>query len=296
MERLMRKVTLLKFIGVFLCLFLGACGVKIQGIDLGRIFDAAGKVNDFGEKEEQEELALGQDTIKSLLNNATIYPHQTLQSYVNKVGYWLVKHTSRPDLPWRFMVLDDASVNAFAAPGGYIAITRGMLASLNNEAELAGVLAHEIAHVVLLHHMHALQKKSKTGFLFDLAVIGAQVGNASTANAQGELQGPDVSGVFDKAVNDLYYRGLDREDELKADKLGVILSAKAGYDPYAFVSVLQVIGSREGREEADLQRFIRVHPSAETRLNSLESTFFLIDSYDLSNRVLAQRFRAYSQN
>jgi len=287
----MNKKFLYSITSLLLFSFLTACGVKIQGIDLGRVFNAAGKVGDLGEKSEEEEATLGKNTIHALLVNASINTKQQLQRYVNKVGYWLVRHTSRPDLAWQFIVLDDSAVNAFAAPGGYIVITTGMLASLNNEAELAGVLAHEIAHVILRHHLNALQTKSQTGFLLDLAILGTQVGNASTANEQGDLKGPDVSGMFDKAVADLYYRGLDREDEFKADRLGVLLSAKAGYDPYAFVSVLQVIGSREDRNEQDLQRFIRVHPSASTRLNSLESALFLVDSYDLSNRILAQRFR-----
>jgi len=272
------------------CMSCTACGVKIQGIDLGRMFNAAGKVGDLGEKTAEEEAMLGKNTIRALLVDSSINSQVNIQRYVNKVGYWLASHTSRTDLVWQFMVLDDTAVNAFAAPGGYIAITTGMLNSLNNEAELAGVLAHEIAHVVLYHHMNALQTKSKTGLLLDLALLGTQVGNASTANEKGELKGPEVTGMFDKAVDDLYYRGLDRKDEYEADRLGVMLSAKAGYDPYAFVSVLQAIGSREGREEKDLQRFIRVHPSATARLSSLEAVLLVTDSYELSNRILAQRF------
>jgi len=271
-------------------IFCTACGVKIQGIDLGRVFEAAGKVGDLGEKTLEEENALGENTIRALLSDSTINTQPHIQRYVNKVGYWLASHSSRADLAWQFMVLEDTAVNAFAAPGGNIAITTGLLYSLNNEAELAGVLAHEIAHVVLYHHMNALQTKSKTGLLLDIAILGAQVGNAKTANEKGELKGPEVSGMFDKAVDDLYYRGLDREDEYEADRLGVLLSAKAGYDPYAFVSVLQVIGSREGREEKDLARFIRVHPSASSRLSSLEAVLLVADSYELSNRILAQRF------
>ena len=271
-------------------MFCSACGVKIQGIDLGRVFDAADKVSDLGEKTAEEEAILGENTIRALLADSSINSQINIQNYVNKVGYWLASHTSRADLAWQFIVLDDPAVNAFAAPGGYIALTTGMLYSLNNEAELAGVLAHEIAHVVLYHHMHALQTKSKTGLLLDLAILGTQVGNATTANEKGELKGPEVSGMFDKAVEDLYYKGLDRKDEYEADRLGVMLSAKAGYDPYAFVSVLQAIGSREGREEKDLQRFIRVHPSVNSRLGSLEAVLLVTDSYELSNRVLAQRY------
>jgi len=287
-RHLLLKLTSMALFLVFI--FCTACGVKIQGIDLGRVFEAAGKVGDLGEKTLEEENALGENTIRALLSDSTINTQPHIQRYVNKVGYWLASHSSRADLAWQFMVLEDTAVNAFAAPGGNIAITTGLLYSLNNEAELAGVLAHEIAHVVLYHHMNALQTKSKTGLLLDIAILGAQVGNAKTANEKGELKGPEVSGMFDKAVDDLYYRGLDREDEYEADRLGVLLSAKAGYDPYAFVSVLQVIGSREGREEKDLARFIRVHPSASSRLSSLEAVLLVADSYELSNRILAQRF------
>src|SRR5690606_16704874 len=89
----------------------------------------------------------------------------TLQAYVNRVGSWGAQHRQRPALPWRFAVLDDADINAFAAPGGYVFITKGMLARLTSEAELAAVLGHEIAHVTEEHHLDAIRKQARTKLL-----------------------------------------------------------------------------------------------------------------------------------
>ena len=100
--------------------------------------------------------------------------NEALQRYVNRVGRWLTLHTERPGLPWHFGVLDHPNVNAFAAPGGYIFVTRGLVEKMHSEAELAGVLAHEIAHVLRKHHLNAIQKAAGTGMVADALSFAAR--------------------------------------------------------------------------------------------------------------------------
>ena len=267
-----------------------ACEMQIQGVDIGRIFDSGKQVGQLWEKDVEEERRIGKETAGILLSRAELNDNDELQRYVNKVGYWLSQHAGRAELDWRFMVVESSAINAYAGPGGYIFITRGMVESLNSEAELAAVLAHEIAHVINKHHLQALKKKARTGLATNLAVLATQF---SQASKQGKDDKVEVGGALDTVVNDLYFRGLDRDDELDADNLGLRILARAGYDPYALVSVLQLIHSREGSGDADMLRFIKLHPSAELRLQAIEPSLEQLDAVDLGYRVLDGRFRKY---
>lgn len=269
---------------------LSGCGVKVQGIELGRVVSAITKVGELDDKDQAEEIQMGQETSQALLSQKTLTEDDLLQRYINKVGYWLVRHTSRPNLPWRFIVINDTSVNAFAAPGGYVFITTGMIGSLTNEAELAGVLAHEIAHVLKRHHLEAIQDTAQRGLLSDLAVLSAQTHQARQSEGNKSIDHPDIASVFEKNIRKLYEKGLERDDEIEADLIGIHLAAKAGYDPYAFVSVLQAIQSQEQNRQDDLLHFIQTHPAAETRLEALEPTLAKLEHYELEMRILSQRF------
>ena len=114
------------------------------------------------EIDEPEEIAIGKDVASRLLGAAPLVADPALQRYVNSVGRWLAAQTERADLPWQFGVLETPHLNAFAVPGGTIFITRGLLAQMRNEAELAGVLGHEIVHVLRKHHLKAIQKGAQT--------------------------------------------------------------------------------------------------------------------------------------
>src|ERR1019366_9453114 len=116
---------------------------------------------------EEQEIALGQGIASNLLGAAPLLQNRMVQHYVNQVGRWLALQTERPDLPWQVAVLDDSGVNAFAAPGGYIFITKGLLSRMRNEAELAGVLAHEISHVLKKHHLLAIKKSAGASLFAD---------------------------------------------------------------------------------------------------------------------------------
>jgi predicted Zn-dependent protease len=276
-----------------ICLFilLGACGVTIQGIDVGRVVGAGAKAMDVGEKSEADEILMGEKTAEALLAEAPLANDEQLQIYVNRVGYWLAQQSGRPDLPWHFVVLNNSAVNAFAAPGGYVFITTGMLDIIYNEAELAGALAHEIAHVVDKHYLNALQSKAQTGLLTDVLVLSQQ---ASRSQDERDSSSTSITGQYDKLVSDVYNRGLDRDDEYRADELGAVIAARAGYDHYGFASVLQHVDGADDDNDA-LPGFLNRHPDTAERLAALEGTLLYLDDNSSSYRVLASRYASNSR-
>jgi len=266
------------------------CGVTVQGIDLGRVVGAGSKIFDVGEKSQEQEIEIGRDTAEALLSKTMLVADDQLQQYVNRVGYWLAQHSDRPGLPWHFVVLNNSAANAFAAPGGYVFITTGMLAKVYNEAELAGVLAHEIAHVIQKHHLAALQGQSRKGLLGDVLVLAQQ----GRKRDEERSRSSGATAHFDDMVLDLYGRGLNREDEYRADALGAQIVARAGYDHYGFSSVLQTLGGRE-QDEADMTLFLKTHPPIDDRLQQLEAVLLLLDEQVTSSRVLAGRYISHSR-
>ncbi len=178
--------------------------------------------------DEPKEIEIGRQLAAVLLGSKPLHPDMALQHYVNQLGRWISLQSSRPQLPWTFAVLDDPGFNAFAAPGGYVFVTQGLLERVADEAELAGILAHEITHVTAKHHLQAIAKTARAGLLTQ--AVGSQV--------KGQLAGA-VSAQFLSLGRDLYARGLDQGDEFDADRSGVALAARAGFDPYGLVAVLQ---------------------------------------------------------
>ena len=230
-------------------------------LDLNKLIDIGKKTTDLKEVGEQGEAEIGSASAASLLGAAPLVQNEKLQTYVNQVGLWLAMQTERPDLSWRFGVMDTDSVNAFAAPGGYVFITRGLLLRMRNEAELAGVLAHEIGHVLKRHHLMAIQKNAKTGLAANL--MSMAVDNSS--GGYGEWKKKAIS-----ASTELYARGLDKEDEFEADRLGVVIAARAGYDPYGLPSVLQTLDGMNA-QDSNLALMFKTHPSSRQRLDLLDT-------------------------
>jgi beta-barrel assembly-enhancing protease len=205
---------------------------------------------------DQEEIAVGRQLAGELLGAAPLVADEAVQRYVNRVGRWVAAQSERPDLPWRFGVINTASVNAFAAPGGYIVITRGLYDMLENEAQLAGVLGHEISHVVQRHHVNALRQSGA------IAVFarGAQSQVPAGKTLVGNLLVPHVSEWATK--------GLDRQSEYEADRLGVVLAARAGYSANGLVEVLKKLQAR-GTSDAGLKLLYSTHPLAKDRLDQV---------------------------
>ena len=235
---------------------------------------------------EEQEIVLGQGIASNLLGAAPLLPNRNVQRYVNRVGRWLAVQTERPDLPWQFAVLDDTGINAFAAPGGYIFITSGMLARMNNEAELAGVLAHEIAHVLKKHHLQAIKKSAGMSLFADIGshVVVAKTGvNSALAN--------NLAGAF----KEVYTRGLDKEDEFEADRMGVVIAARAGYDPYGLPAVLQMMQAFSPQDSGFALMF-KTHPPLADRLVLFEK--LMTSSFERFEKqpTLAPRFMTSSGN
>lgn len=247
--------------------------------DSEKLKEIKGKLKPLQEPSETDEIEIGKGVAANLLGAAPPVNDPALQAYVNKVGRWVALHTERPDLPWRFAVLDTDGVNAFATPGGYVFITRGMLLRLRDEAELAGVLAHEAAHVVEKHALKTLRK-------------GALAGMAGEALSDyAEKKGKEAFTKIVSAGTELYARGLDKEDEFAADRAGVVIAARAGYDPYGLPSVLQTLASISPQDDAVTLMF-KTHPDSQTRLklvsNSMEGR---LDPYS-DNPRLESRFNS----
>jgi predicted Zn-dependent protease len=161
---------------------------------------------------------------------------EALNAYVAQVGQVLAAVSNRPDLyhGYTFGVIRSSQVNAFAAPGGFILITTGVIAQCRNEDELAAILAHEIAHIELGHPSDALREAKKTAGLAAIAKSGSSAAGVSV----GVPGVADVGKVID-GLGDLYGKGYDRGLEDKADRRAVVLLARAGYDPNAMVTMLE---------------------------------------------------------
>jgi predicted Zn-dependent protease len=229
---------------------------------------------------EPQEINLGEGIASNLLGAAPLLDNPAAQKYVNQVGRWLALQAERPDLPWQFGILDDNDINAFASPGGYIFITKGLLARMRSEAELAGVLAHEISHVLRKHHLQAIKKGARSELL------------AEFANDAIEQNGVDPR--LQKLVGagtEIYARGLDKNDEFEADRMGIVIAARAGYDPYGLPAVLQTLQSINP-QDSGLALMFKTHPALNDRLSLLDRLMTgNFDHFD-GQPALADRFAA----
>lgn len=233
-------------------------------IDLGGLLKSAQDA--FGEVKPEQERTIGREAAAVLLGAVPLAKDQSLQRYLNRVGRWVALQSERPALEWRFGLLDSMDVNAFAAPGGYVFLTKGLLLRMGSEAELAGVLAHEVSHVVKKHHLQAVQK----GARLDLAVglAGTRMGESDRAKLD------QIAGGF----KELYARGLDKEDEYEADRMGLVIATRAGYDPYGLPATLQTLGAMNPKDGA-LAFLFKTHPAPGQRLDLIDAVFAPLEAY-----------------
>jgi beta-barrel assembly-enhancing protease len=208
-----------------------------------------------GNVSQEEEVRIGQQIAGNLLGAAPLVRDEGLQRYVNRVGRWVSLQTERPDLAWHFGVIESDDLNAFAAPGGYIFLTKGLYARLKSEAELAGVLGHEIGHVLRKHHLKLLQKSQ------GIAALGGLLGR-KLKNENEVVQNLIGNGA------EVVARGLDKDAEYEADRIGLVLSARAGYDAYALPAVLAEIG-HVAKTDKSVSLLFKTHPLPEDRISQL---------------------------
>ena len=245
---------------LLLILVLAAC-TSNGGLDLNGVFNTVKTVQQAVKPANlQEEEQIGYATASTLLGAAKPIDNPAVQEYVNKVGLWVAMHSSRPDLPWHFAVVDSNDIDAFAVPGGYVFVTRGLLLHMRSEAELAGALGHEISHVVLKQQLKALQKAAQ----LDL------VGEAAQVELQQHGQNTQLFNSVANATRNLYSKGLDKQDEFEADRMGVVLAARAGYDPYGLVAVLQTLETVDPKSSS-MQLLLATHPTPSARVTRLSA-------------------------
>ena len=250
----MKRVTTI-MLGMLLGWTLSAAAFELN---INKLVDAVSKTKDLKSVDDKGEAEIGNGVAANLLGAVPLVQDEKLQAYVTRLGLWIALQTERADLPWRFGVLDSDGINAFAVPGGYVFITRGLLLKMRSEAELAGVLAHEIGHVLKRHHLQAIQKNAQTGIVTDLMSIAAD------NSRQGELSQKAIG-----ASTELYARGLDKDDEFEADRIGVVLAARAGYDPYGLPAVLQTLEAMNA-QDSNLALMFKTHPAPAQRLQLLD--------------------------
>lgn len=241
-------------------LVLGVAGTASAQGALGKLGQAAGKLNkaksladqvkDFVIT-EQEETEMGAAISTRLRTKYGVVQSAPVHKYVSLVGRVVAASSSRPNLTWTFIVLDTDGVNAFAAPGGFIHITRGALALIQNEAELAGVLGHEITHVTGKHAINAI-KKSK--------VAGGVAEAATRSNV--------LEYMLDRAYENLLENSYDRGDETQSDQVGIRMANTVGYAPSGLGQFLTRLADRN-KDLKEPSGVFASHPETKSRVDRL---------------------------
>jgi Zn-dependent protease with chaperone function len=233
------------------------------GGDLGSKLASTEKVVPKSQDElAAEELALGPEITGRLLGARPLWSDVDAQRRVNLVGRWVASQTSRPELPWTFGVIDTPEMNAFAAPGGYVVVTRGLYELLLSDAELAAVLGHEIGHCVQRDHYKVIRKQEMATAGKDLAVSTAQPsgGSAATVFARRYVEEHGAT---------ILLTALDREAEYRADESAQYYLARSGMNPLALHSVLQRLAAL-GPGSAGLAQLYKTHPPFKARIDRLD--------------------------
>ena len=204
-----------------------------------------------------QEIEMGQQGAEAVRQQIGLYQNQSLQEYVGRVGQELAARSENPNLPWSFQIVDDPVVNAFALPGGFIFITRGILGYLNSEAEMAAVIGHEIGHVTARHSAEQISRAQA-------AQLGLGLGSIFVPEiAQfGNVIGASLSLLFLK---------FGRDDERQADELGLRYMSAASYDPHEMVDVFTMLGRvSEASGGSSLPTWLSTHPAPEDRRQRIE--------------------------
>lgn len=222
---------------------------------LNKVQKAKEKVDELN-IDDREERQLGETVSASLREKYGVVQSEELTKYVTLVGTALAQSSTRPNLNWTFIVLDTDGVNAFAAPGGIVHVTRGLLGLVRNEAELAGALGHEITHITVKHTVRAIQK-SKT--------IQMASDEAGSGTARDRFIARMAQAAYDKILNNEF----SREDETEADKVGVQLASRLGYAPRGLADVLRKLDARN-TERDERNGLFASHPAVKERIDRLE--------------------------
>ena len=205
----------------------------------------------------EEESSIGQAmALQVVARYGGVVEQPELVRYVNLVGRTVANTSDRPDIPYRVAILEHESINAFAAPAGYIFVTRGLLKQIRNEAELAAVLGHEIAHVSEKHILEVIQRSKRLAGVTEAGLSYATSNPAA------------FKSVIDSAVKKLLDEGLDQDKETDADTVGEVFAARVGYDAEAYVDFLTRLRDLKGDDRA----LFKTHPNFSARIVAVQRT------------------------
>lgn len=224
--------------------------------------------------DESSEIAQGKEANEQVLAEYGAYQNPKLQAYVNELGQRLARNSHRTQLEWHFMVLDSPEINAFALPGGYVYVTRGIMAYMESEADLAGVIGHEIGHVTARHASQRATRQQTAG----LGVLAASILGA-VLESQGISGAGQLASDLSQSVAAGYIASYSREQESQADALGAEYLARTGYNPKRMVDVIEALKDQE-RFASDTARaagqtprqpggWLSSHPSNDQRLRDI---------------------------
>ncbi len=230
---------------------------------------------------ESQEIEMGRAYADQIASSMPRYDDPGLQTYIEQIGLSLAATSERPDLPWSFIVLDDPSINAFAVPGGFLYVTRGILTHFNSEAELAAVLGHEVGHVTARHSVEQLSRQQLFGGLLGIgSILSEDIRNVSGLGAA-------AIGVFGLSHS--------RSDEHQADLLGVRYALRDLYDPREAVKVHTMLGRQtELRGGRGTPNWLATHPSSADRIARIHAQVDTIPQSVLApTRILADQYLSH---
>jgi predicted Zn-dependent protease len=208
----------------------------------------------------QDEIAIGREAARNVRKEVPALSDATTTAYVRSLGSRLAKAAPGPKYPYSFSVADYREINAFALPGGPVWINRGVLHIARNESQVAGVLAHEIAHIAQRHAAAQITKAMIANF--GLGVLGALLGNSGGAGAARAAAGLGTN---------LWFLKFSRDDEAEADRVGLRILRRAGWDGRGILELFEVLQREQGRNPAAVEVFLSSHPAPRDRLAALRS-------------------------
>lgn len=256
-----------------LCMLIAGCAelpdLSVGGVDVGDVFEVGKAVKDiaksFQDITPEEEYYLGRAVGATIVAQYKPYNNQEANYYLNLLGQILAQASDMPETfgGYHFMILDSDEINAFAAPGGLIFVTRGLLRCAKHEDALAAVLAHEIGHVQHKHGLQSIKKSRLSSALTTIAIKGIE------AKTEGSLA--TLTGIFQDSITDItttmVNNGYSRSFEREADKASVTILQRVGYDPNGLIDILRIMEERLDPEGKD---FAKTHPSPASRIADIQ--------------------------
>ncbi len=242
---------------------------------------------------DAEEAELGFGMAQQFLSSKRLVADAGLQRYVNMIGLWLSQQSERPALPWRFAVIEGDAPNAFAVPGGYVFVTQGMVALAETESELAGILGHEISHVVRKHHLRWIYMNKE----LDVSVHRAeeQIGHANARSREiFQQMGQLMQRSLEQMQSPELKAGLSKGEEFEADADGAILAWRAGYEAWGLMAVMQRFEAASRSDNAPAEA-LTAHPEPLQRFKVLDAALRSRNESELLGELGAERFRSATQ-